>query len=165
MITIAHGLFQHTLDWTYILIGIGAGVAAIIVDRLLAKFTSYSLPPLAIAMGIYLPPSVATALFLGALISWIVKKRIRSTAASTGADSKPMLEQAERKGTLFASGLIVGESLVGVVLAMLIVASVGAGGSDAPLALVGADFAAVAKWIGLVALVGMCVLFGRRALR
>ena len=45
-----------------------------------------------------------------------------------------------RRGTLFASGLIVGESLIGVALAGIIVISVTSGGSDSPLALVGKDF-------------------------
>ena len=165
MITIAQGLFAHTLDWTYIMIGIATGIAAIVLDRLLNRFYQLQLPPLAIAMGLYLPPSIATALFVGALISWIVKKRIQAVAKHTNTDSKPLLENAERQGTLFASGLIVGESLVGVVLAMIIVASVGAGGSDTPLALVGPEFALPAKLIGITALVAMCMLFIKRALK
>jgi len=164
MITIAQGLFAHTLDWTYIMIGVGAGIAAIIVDRLLARYARFRIPPLAVAMGLYLPPSIVTALFLGALIAWAVKKRIHVSAARSRVESKPLLESAERRGTLFASGLIVGESLVGVVLAMIIVASVGAGGSDAPLALVGAEFAATATFIGMAALITMCLIFIRRAL-
>ncbi len=164
MITIAQGLFDHTLDWSYIMIGVGAGVAAIVADRLLGRFTRFRLPPLAIAMGLYLPPSVVTALFLGALISWSVKIRIRAKARSQ-ADHAALSEQAERRGTLFASGLIVGESLVGVVLAMIIVASVGAGGSDAPLALVGAEFASTARFVGVAAFAMMCLIFIRRALK
>lgn len=165
MITIAQGLFAHTLDWTYIMIGIGSGIAAIVLDTVLARYMGFRLPPLAIAMGLYLPPSVVTALFLGALISWRVKKRIRAAAARSQTDGKLLLENAERRGTLFASGLIVGESLIGVALAMIIVASVGAGGSDAPLALVGAEFAGTAKLIGIAAMAAMCLLFVRRALK
>jgi len=165
MITISQGMFAHTLDWTYILIGIGAGIAVIVVDSLLAAAGRFRIPPLAVAMGLYLPPSIVTALFLGALISWAVKRRIRASAARSASDAKPLLESAERRGTLFASGLIVGESLVGVALAMIIVASVGAGGSDAPLALAGPEFADTAKLIGLAALAAMCLLFIRRALR
>lgn len=165
MITISQGMFAHTLDWTYILIGIGAGIAVIVVDSLLATAGRFRIPPLAVAMGLYLPPSIVTALFLGALISWTVKRRIRVSAARSASDAQPLLESAERRGTLFASGLIVGESLVGVALAMIIVASVGAGGSDAPLALAGPEFADTAKLIGLAALVAMCLLFIRRALR
>jgi putative OPT family oligopeptide transporter len=166
MITIANGLFAHTLDWTYIFIGIGSGIAIIIVDILMGRYTRRCrLPSLAVAMGLYLPPSIVVALFVGALISWFVKRRITTQAMAANTDAAPELERAERSGTLFASGLIVGESLVGVVLAMIIVVSVGSGGSDAPLALVGADFADTAKLVGLAGFAGMCVLFARRALK
>ncbi len=166
MITIATGLFAHTLDWTYILIGIAAGIIIIAVDLLLGRYTShYRLPSLAVAMGLYLPPTIVMALFVGALISWLVQRRIHNVAKTRQADPEPLLKNAERKGTLFASGLIVGESLVGVILAMLIVVSVGSGGSDAPLALAGDEFATYAKWIGLAAFLAMCALFFRRALR
>ncbi|WP_322996039.1 OPT family oligopeptide transporter [Castellaniella sp.] len=164
MITIAEGLFSHTLDWTYIRIGVYVGVAFIVFDALLGRLAGHRLPPLAVAMGVYLPPSIATALFVGALISWYVKHRIRVQATTGNQDAAPRLEAAERQGTLFASGLIVGESLVGVALAIVIVASVASGGSDAPLALVGASFQPTATVLGLLAFVGMCLLFIRRLL-
>lgn len=166
MITIATGLFAHTLDWTYILMGIAAGIAIIVIDVMLGRYTRrYRLPSLAVAMGLYLPPTIVMALFVGSLISWFVQQRIRAVAKSPHANVEALLKNAERKGTLFASGLIVGESLVGVVLAMLIVISVGSGGSDAPLALAGPEFATQAKLLGLAGFVVMCVLFARRALR
>lgn len=166
MITIATGLFAHTLDWTYILIGIGSGIAVIVIDIVLGRCTKHCrLPSLAVAMGLYLPPSIVVALFVGALISSHVRRRITAQASAAKTDAAPRLEHAERSGTLFASGLIVGESLVGVVLAMIIVVSVGSGGSDAPLALAGPGFADAAKLIGLAGFIGMCVLFARRALK
>ncbi|TCT02351.1 OPT family oligopeptide transporter [Paralcaligenes ureilyticus] len=166
MITIVDGLFAHTLDWTYILIGIAAGVAVIIIDVILARCTPrYRLPSLAVAMGLYLPPSIVLALFVGTVISWYVKRRIHQYAARQQIDVEPLFAHAERKGTLFASGLIVGESLIGVVLAMTIVVSVSSGGSDRPLALVGRDFAGTAMWIGLILFVAMCLVFARRTLR
>ncbi|NUT16525.1 MAG: oligopeptide transporter, OPT family, partial [Cupriavidus sp.] len=69
-------------------------------------------------------------------------------------------EHAERRGTLLASGLIVGESLVGVMLAAVI----GLSGSDAPLAVVGGGFEATAQWLGLAVFVLVCVGFYRRVL-
>ncbi|MFW7343530.1 oligopeptide transporter, OPT family [Pollutimonas sp. H1-120] len=166
MITIATGLFAHTLDWTYILIGIGSGIAVIVIDIVLGRCTRHCrLPSLAVAMGLYLPPSIVVALFVGALISWYVRRRITVQAIAAKTDAAPRLEHAERSGTLFASGLIVGESLVGVVLAMIIVVSVGSGGSDTPLALAGPGFADAATLIGLAGFIGMCVLFARRALK
>ncbi|MGX5658429.1 OPT family oligopeptide transporter [Castellaniella ginsengisoli] len=165
MITIAQGLFSHTLDWTYIRIGVLVGAALIVFDWILGRFTRFRVPPLAVAMGVYLPPTVATALFVGALISWFVRIRIRARTLSQGPERVQAAEQAsERTGTLFASGLIVGESLVGVVLAIVIVGSMASGGGDAPLAVAGPGFAPIATGIGLLAFVLMCVVFVRRVL-
>ena len=164
MITIAQGLFSHTLDWTYIRIGVLVGAALIVVDALLGRFSRFRVPPLAVAMGVYLPPTVATALFVGALISWIVRCRVNARTLPAGVDRSRLEQAGDRTGTLFASGLIVGESLVGVVLAIVIVGSTASGGSDAPLAIAGPGFAPIATGIGLLAFIGMCVFFVRRVL-
>ena len=69
MTTIAQGIFSSSMDWTYIFIGIGVGVVAIVVNLILKGTTaSLSLPPLAIGMGIYLPPALETPLVVGAVI-------------------------------------------------------------------------------------------------
>ncbi len=162
MITIAQGLFAHTLDWSYILTGVAGGIAVIILDILLARHTRLRLPPLAVAMGLYLPPTIITALFVGTVLSWLVERRIRRQAARSQTDPGTWLKQAERRGTLLASGLIVGESLVGVALALMIVVSVSAGGSEAPLALAGPGFESAARLIGLAGFIVMCVVFLRR---
>ncbi|WP_323024499.1 OPT family oligopeptide transporter [Castellaniella sp.] len=164
MITIAQGLFSHTLDWTYIRIGVLVGAVLIVFDRVLGRCSRFRVPPLAVAMGVYLPPTVATALFVGALISWFVRGRVRAQALQSGADRARCEQASERTGTLFASGLIVGESLVGVVLAIVIVGSMASGGGDAPLAVAGPGFASAATVIGLLAFVLMCVVFVRRVL-
>ena len=69
-----------------------------------------------------------------------------------------------RRGTLFASGLIVGESLIGVALAGIIVVSVTSGGSDSPLALVGKDFADTAEFLGLIVFLVTLAIFGKTVL-
>lgn len=67
MTTIAQGIFQSQLAWEYIYIGIGVGVVLVIIDQLLKRNTrSLCLPPLAVGMGIYLPPVVQTPLIVGA---------------------------------------------------------------------------------------------------
>jgi len=111
-----------------------------------------------------LPPSVATALFVGALISWFVRVRLRVRAFPDAVSRDQAEQTSERTGTLFASGMIVGESLVGVVLAIVIVGSTATGGGDAPLAVAGPGFAPIATGIGLLAFVLMCVVFVRRVL-
>ncbi len=137
MTTIAQGIFSGNLEWTYIFTGVGLGAALISADTLLKRGSNgrFALPALAVGMGIYLPPAVNMPIVAGTLIAWLTARHLRRRAAQTGEDAAALHKKAERNGTLFAAGLIVGESLVGVVLAFVIVASVTSGGSDAPLAL------------------------------
>ena len=67
--------------------------------------------------------------------------------------------------TLFASGLIVGESLVGVLLAAVIAVSVSGGGSESPLALAGAEFHDTAQTLGLMAFLAILAIFGKTVLK
>jgi len=137
---LAQGVIGGNLDWNMIGIGAVVGAALIVINALLKATTRGSLPPLAVGIGIYLPMSATFAVVIGAIVGhWYNARAARSREP----------ERAERLGTLVASGLIVGESLFGVVTAGLIVALA----SDAPLALVGEDFAP-AKILGLVAFVG-----------
>lgn len=155
MTTIAQGIFSSQLDWNYILFGIGVGIAAIIVDLILTKNTkSLALPPLAVGMGIYLPPTLEIPLVIGSVIGYIMHKRLRARAAlrSPGKEDEDV-EACTHRGVLFASGLIVGESLIGVIIAMLIVFSITAGGSEDPLALMGKDFKNTADILGLAVFV------------
>lgn len=164
MTTIAKGIFSHNLQWDYILIGVGIGIALIIVDILLKKSSAnkYSLPVLAVGMGIYLPPAINMPLFIGSALAWWIKSRIASH--STDATRTKNLEKAERTGTLFAAGLIVGESLVGVIMAFIIAASVTSGGSDAPLSLGLKDWDTAGQFIGLAIFIAVAMFFAKRVL-
>ena len=120
---IAQGVLGGSLDWP--LIGLGAliGVAVCVVDEALRRGKKYSLPPLAVGMGIYLPMALTLLIPLGALIGWLYNRWAERSA-------NPAF--AERLGVLMATGLIVGESLFGVAFAGI----VGATDNDTPLALV-----------------------------
>ncbi|MFV0636580.1 OPT family oligopeptide transporter [Mitsuokella sp.] len=156
MTTIAQGIFSSTLAWNYIYIGLGLGVVLVIVDQLLKRNTrNLSLPPLAVGMGIYLPPSVQTPLVVGAVLGYFLRKHMKEKWGEEKAKA------GARRGTLFASGLIVGESIVGVVLAGVIVVSVTNGGSEAPLAIVGKDFADTAEYLGLAVFAAALVIFSK----
>ncbi len=74
---------------------------------------------------------------------------------------KAEVEAGKHRGTLFASGLIVGESLIGVLIAAIIAVSVSSGGSDSPLALVGDDFTDTAEILGLLVFVATIALFNK----
>ncbi|WP_457096145.1 OPT family oligopeptide transporter [Lysobacter sp. P5_B9] len=145
---LAQGVIQNNIDWSLIEIGAGIGVVLIVLDEVLRRTTkSAHLSPLAVGLGIYLPTSATLMVVVGALAGSLYDKRAERTA-------KP--ESAKQLGVLLASGMIVGEGLIGVVIAAIVAFS----GMDAPLALVGPDFANAAVWIGGIAfVVAMLVLY------
>ena len=140
---LAQGVIGGSLDWKMIGIGALVGVGLIIVNAALKVTKRGSLPPLAVGIGIYLPMSATFAVIVGAVVGhWYNGRAARA----------PNPGRAERLGTLVASGLIVGESLFGVLNAGLIVAF----STDAPIALVSAEFAP-ANVLGVLAFVGLVV--------
>ncbi|MFP8920225.1 OPT family oligopeptide transporter [Megasphaera indica] len=166
MTTIAQGIFSASLDWNYILFGVGVGIAAIIIDLILTKNTkSLALPPLAVGMGIYLPPTLEIPLVIGSVMGYLIHKSLKARAArrSPGHEEEDV-EACNHRGVLFASGLIVGESLMGVIIALLIVVSVTSGGSENPLTLVGKDFQSTADILGLLCFIAMIAIFVRHIL-
>jgi uncharacterized oligopeptide transporter (OPT) family protein len=110
------------------------------------------LAPLAVGLGIYLPQNSTLMIVVGAVAGWAFE---RLAAKRNDAEATKQL------GVLLASGLIVGESLVGVILAAIVVFS----GQGAPLALVGESFAGAAEWLGLIAFAGTGALLYRGLLR
>ena len=154
---IASGIFSGALEWTMLGLGVLLGVGVIVADVALRRAGRGALPPLAVGLGIYLPPTIGLTLAVGAALGWSLQRGLRSAKARLGAD---WAAAAEERGLLLASGLIVGESLMGLLLAALI----GFSGHDAPLALVGEGFAP-AMWLGLLYFGGLCVFFYRSVLR
>lgn len=152
MSTLAQGIFTNELNWNRIGLGIALGVLAIIVDELLHRVPGrqLSLPPLAFGMGLYLPQTSTLAITIGALIGYFYNR---------WADKNPThAEGRKRLGVLLSTGLIVGESLFGVVYAAIVALS----GKEEPLAIVGDSFSTPSKIIGLVIFVGALVILYRR---
>jgi putative OPT family oligopeptide transporter len=135
---LAKGVIQGDLDWKLMGAGAIVGVICIVIDELLKRSTKASLPPLGVGMGIYLPMSTTLIIVVGAVVGWMYDRRADRTANA---------KHTKQLGVLLASGMIVGESLIGVVLAAVVVFS----GKDAPLALAGASFAEASVWIGGIA--------------
>jgi putative OPT family oligopeptide transporter len=135
---LAEGVFGGDLNWG--LIGLGAliGVVVIAIDEVLARRSSLRLPPLAVGMGMYLPMSLTLLIPRGGVLG----RAHDRWAERSGGD----VELKKRLGVLMATGLIVGESLFGVVFAGIVAAS----GSDAPLAIVGEGFENWAVALGVV---------------
>jgi putative OPT family oligopeptide transporter len=112
MASVAEGVFNQDLPWAFIYVGAGIGVAVIAADEWLRKTgASIRAPVLAVAVGIYLPLELATPILIGGLIAYFADK---ATKEHKGA---------AHKGLLVASGLITGEALVGIGLAVPIAIS------------------------------------------
>ena len=105
--SIAQGVLGGNLPWNLIYLGMGIGVVVVIIDEVLRRSGRYSVPPLAVGMGMYLPIAVTTLIPLGAFIGYLYNR---------WAKRAPNPAFAERLGVLMATGLIVGESLFGVAL-------------------------------------------------
>jgi putative OPT family oligopeptide transporter len=142
--TLATGVLGGNMDWRMIGFGVLLGIGLILLDSLLGRFRKMRLPPLAVGIAIYLPMSATLMVIVGSVCGWLYDK-----GAARAADP----ERYRRMGVLAATGLIVGESLFGVLLAGIVVAS----GSGSPLAVVGDGFRPFAVWGGalLFALIGL----------
>ncbi|MFN2637577.1 MAG: OPT family oligopeptide transporter [Gemmatimonadaceae bacterium] len=144
---LAQGVIGGNLDWKMLGIGAIIGVLLILLDTGMGAMKRLRLPPLAVGIGIYLPMSATFAVIIGAVVGHWYDGRTRAM---------PNPERAQRLGTLVASGLIVGESIWGVINAGLIVAFA----KDAPIGLVPEAFS-LAPWLGVIGFVGAIVwLYG-----
>jgi putative OPT family oligopeptide transporter len=118
MASVANGMFGGKLPWDMIQIGALIGVAIIIFDLILkAKKAPFRVPVLAAAIGIYLPLETMVPIFLGGLLNYLVTKTFGQGL------SEEQAEKRNRRGMLFAAGLITGEALMGIFMAIPIVAA------------------------------------------
>jgi len=107
MTAVARGIFKGDLPWTMIGIGGAVAVAVIAFDLWLAsRKSTFRTPVLAFAVGIYLPFELSSAIFLGSLVAYIASRKVRGEASG---------------GVLFSAGIITGEALMGIGLAIPIV--------------------------------------------
>ena len=121
--TIAQGVLGGNLDWPMIQQGAIIGVVAVIVDEILRRSSGkrLHLPPLAIGMGIYLPLEADVLIPFGAALGWVYNRWAMQSRSPAFA---------ERMGVLMATGLIVGESLMGVVYAFAVAGAEKVGSPD-----------------------------------
>ncbi|HEU5314274.1 MAG TPA: oligopeptide transporter, OPT family [Candidatus Udaeobacter sp.] len=139
--SLAKGVISGEIDWSLIRTGGLIGICIILLDEVFARTTRHiRVPPLAVGLGIYLPTQSTLMIVVGSIVGWFYDRC---------ADRSTRPEVRKQLGVLLASGLIVGEGLIGVVISAIRVFS----GSDAPLALVGAGFETAAKIIGGLAFV------------
>lgn len=143
MASVAKGLFGGELPWTMIAIGGGIGAVVIAIDGWLKKTGKrFRVPVLAAAIGIYLPLELMVPIFLGGLLAHLVARfhKVR-------ADDEAALDRVHRPGVLFSAGLITGEALMGIAIALPIVITQNPDVLALPVSL-----GAAAQWVGLAVL-------------
>ncbi|BDE06400.1 oligopeptide transporter, OPT family protein [Vulcanimicrobium alpinum] len=145
---LANGVISGQLGWNLIGLGALVGLAIVAIDETLRRTVRRQFPPLAVALGIYLPMAVTLMVVVGA----VAGKTYNAWVAG-----KPNADAARRLGVLLASGFIVGESIFGVLNAGIIVAA----NRDEPLALVGDGFTGPAEILGAIAFVAVVVFLYR----
>ena len=150
---LAKGVIAGDIDWSLIQIGALIGVGIVLLDEILARTTKHMrVPPLAVGLGIYLPTSATLMIVVGAVVGWVYDRRADRT-------SKP--EAAKQLGVLLASGLIVGEGIIQVVISVIKSVS----SKPAPLALVGSGFETTAIILGGLAFAVIAFVLYRWILR
>jgi len=156
MASVARGLFGGELPWLFIGMGAAVGAAIIAIDEWLKKTGKrFRVPVLAAAIGIYLPLELMVPIFLGGMIAHLVERfhKIR-------ADDEAGRDRVHKPGVLFAAGLITGEALMGIAIAIPIVISERADVLAVPVQL------PAAQWVGLavLAMIGWLIYrVGKRA--
>ncbi len=166
MYTITQGVFSHNMDWSMFGLGLATGVCVIGGDCLLGRLGSkVRFSGLAVGLGMYLPPNITAAIIVGSLLNVLVK-RARKAGRGTGQAG----EDHASRGILVASGFIVGESLVGVLLAILVLVSLSMGYGDSPLSLeawlnglLGSGLETVRTLFSALVFGVVCVVLYRRA--
>ena len=147
--SLAQGVIAGNIDWSLIRTGGLIGVCIVLLDEVLARTTRHMrVPPLAVGLGIYLPTQSTLMIVVGAVVGSFYDRR---------ADRSARPEARKQLGVLLASGLIVGESVIGVVISAIVVFS----GVSAPLALVGLRFETAGIIIGGLAFVVIAAVLYR----
>ena len=139
--SLTKGVFGGSLNWSLIGLGAAIGVAVIIIDEILTRTSRFALPPLAVGMGMYLPMSLTLIIPFGALLGYFYNR----WADRTGGN----VERKKRLGVLLATGMIVGESLYGVVFAGFVAGT----GSEDPFSIFSGNTGNLAEIIGIIAFV------------
>jgi putative OPT family oligopeptide transporter len=141
MTQIADGIAHGHLPWTMVAIGAVLGVALVALETVLRR-RGLTFPALTVGIGMYLPLSVEVTIAIGGVLGFLAERRLR--AQTKGKRQEGAVADARRRGVLLASGFLVGESFVGVLLAAADLMA----GQGSSLALVGEGFHTMAAWLG-----------------
>lgn len=155
MANIATGVFEQNLPWGLILMGCLVAVAIIVLDKYLEnRGSGFRTPVLAVAVGLYLPFHLSTPIFAGGLIAY----------ATSGVWTLHS-EKTNQSGLLYAAGLITGEALIGILLALPLMIREFTPWKSIPTEFTLFDTAPLGPWPGVLLLAGVVYLLYKVALR
>ena len=153
MAAVSKGVFAGELPWEFVWIGAGVAAGVIVLDEyLIRRGSSFRTPVLAVAIGIYLPLELEVPILAGGIIHQIVNVLQKKRNAEN-----EYVESEGRHGLLFASGLITGEAIIGILLAVPIVLT----GNPRVLAFFESPLGA---WPGIILLAGIAYWLFRIAM-
>lgn len=158
MASVVQGVFEHKMDWVLVIMGLGIGLAILLVDRLILarNNSSYRLSIMAVALGLYLPMDVTLPLMIGGIISYFAQRSLNKQIKNdTPEMQKHVRTVSERRGLLFGAGLIAGDALIGIFLAIPFATY-----QDTNiLAIVGDSFSQTATILGTIGFAGFAYYF------
>ena len=138
---VVEGVMGGTLPWGLIFTG---AAVAVVLEIL-------RIPVLPFAVGLYLPIYLSAPIYIGGIVRWVMEKAIKSK-------DKDKVRGATEKGVLYCSGMIAGEGLVGILLAVFAVVKIG-GVSIADKIDLGTPLGSAGGIIGFILLIGTIFLF------
>ncbi len=152
MAAVSRAMFGGELPWTMVWIGAVVGAIIIAIDSMQKRRGStFRVPVLAAAVGIYLPLDVTMPIFLGGILAHLVER-----SAGKPADPNDH-ERMHQDGVLFSSGLITGEALMGIAVAFFVWKF------KNPDVMAVAENFRFGEWAGLLVFAGLGLLLYRTA--
>jgi hypothetical protein len=107
---IIKGILNRELPWGLVILGV---MIAIVLEM-------SGIPSLAFAVGVYLPLSSSSPIFIGGLVRWLVDKKIRQRLAHKNLTEEQLVAEGDKsQGVLMASGYIAGGAIAGIVIAFM----------------------------------------------
>lgn len=155
MASVTQGILEQTLDWSVVRIGMLIGIIVVLVDKFILEATKseWRLSVLAIALGVYLPLDITAALVVGGIISAIAQSSVKNqNKGKSEEEATTLVTKTERQGLLLSAGIIAGDALVGILLAVPFAAYQ----STNVLAIVGPSFEQTGIILGTLMFLGVC---------
>ncbi len=154
MAAVVNGIFMHNLNWTLVFTGMAIGIVSLLADQWLKP--KYQLPVLAVGIGIYLPVDTSSALVIGGVLSWIVRRALaKRSMLLPSKQQKKYRQRGHQYAMLLASGLVAGAAIMGIILAVPFVIE----GTTSALQVMPKHMTHVAEMLGTIAIIVLCWWF------